>query len=163
MSFQTQKPKRITGPTSLEILVFQAGGQWFGLRSGRQIRLVSFGPGQLKFFETPSEKESGPVGFLTKTGASFPVYDLAYLLGLKSEPGLPAEGQLIQALVENQPVGFIIEQAQEIQRVPVPELRQIPAIINDLWTAPVVWAVWLRPDNTLIPLLDLAFIPAIQA
>lgn len=163
MSFQTQKQKRITGPTSLEVLVFQAGDQWFGLRSGRQFRLVRFGPGQIKLLETPPEKENGLVGYLTKTGASLPVYDLAFLLGLKSEPALPAEGQLIQVLIENQPVGFIIEQAQEIQRVPVPELRQLPAILSDLWTAPVIWAVWLRPDNTLIPLLELAFIPGIRA
>jgi hypothetical protein len=159
LSFQTQKPKQITGPTSLEILVFQAGGQWFGLRSGRQIRLVIFGPGQLKPLETPSENGGGPVGYLTKAAGSYPVYDLAYSLGLHSAPAMPEEGQLIQVLRDNQPLGFTIEQAQEIQRVPMPELRQLPAIVSRLWTAPVIWAVWLRPDNTLIPLLDLAFVP----
>lgn len=159
MNYQTQKPKRVTGPTTLEILVFQSGGQWFGVRSGRQIHLLGFGPDRFKPAEADARVEGGPAGYLTIAKNTFPVYNLAFLLGLKDTPTLPEEGQLIQAAIEDQMVGFAIEEAQEIQRVPVPELRQIPAIVNPSEVAPVTWAVWLRPDNTIIPLLDLAYLP----
>jgi chemotaxis signal transduction protein len=157
MSLQIQKSERVNSPAgiiaSLEILVIRVGGQWFGVRSDRQIRLLSYEAARLN---KPPEPALGQLpGLLGILGAEeLPVFDLAHLLELPALPNASPPGQLIQVNFNGQPLGFAIEQAQEIQRVALTELKQLPPIIKQLRSKPVVWAVWQRSPAELIPLLD---------
>lgn len=162
MSFQIQKSNLAPTPTTLEILIIRVAGYWLAVRSTTQLRLLSFEAGQLAAGGPVTERQAGRIGYLKKANYSFPVYDLAFLLGLKDKPELPESGQIVQTLVGGQAAGFTIEQAQEIQRVPVTALRQLPEIVSRVRITPAIWAVWTRPDGELIPLLDLAFVPGTE-
>jgi chemotaxis signal transduction protein len=157
MSLQIQKSERVNSLAgkiaSLEILVIRVGGQWFGVRSDRHIRLLSYEAARLN---KPAEPALGQLpGLLGVLGeAKVPVFDLAYLLELAPLPNTSPLGQLIQVNFNGQALGFAIDQAQEIQRVALSELKQLPPIIKQLRSKPVVWAVWQRSPAELIPLLD---------
>lgn len=157
MSSHIQKSNQASGPTTLEILVVRVAGEWLAVRSARLMRLVSFEARQLQADEPGQTNFPGRLGLLQKANEAVPVYDLAYLLGLRNAPQTPESGQLVQASPEGQPACFTIEEAQEIQRVPVAELRRLPEIISRSQTNPAIWAVWARPGGELIPLLDLTF------
>ena len=162
MSFQIQKTNRASAPTTLELLVFRVAGQWLAVRSTRQLRLVSFAADQVQASDRATDRQAGQVGFLNRPNYSFPVYDLAFLLGLKDNPELPESGQIVQTLLDGQPAGFTIEQAKEIQRVPVNALRQLPEIVKRLRLTQAIWAVWPRSGGELIPLIDLALVPGTE-
>lgn len=165
MSVQIQKSERATAKTFLEILVIRVAGQWFGLRSDRQIHLRNFEAGKLIKSDDPALAElSGLLGELENL--RLPIFDLAYLLELPASPSASPASQLVQLNLSGRAFGFAIEQAQEIQRVPLNELKQLPPIIKQLRSRPAIWAVWQRPSKELIPLLDFSFVldkPAKQA
>ncbi len=153
MSLQSQKSERAAPRTYLEILVIRVAGQWFGLRSDRQIHLLHFEASQLRQPDGNLAQISGLLGELGEN--RLPVLDLAYLLELPTHS--PAK-QLVQLTLNGQTFGFAIEQAQEIQRVALAELHQLPPLIKHLHTRAAVWAVWQRSAEDLIPLLDFNFV-----
>jgi hypothetical protein len=157
MSSQIQKPKRDISPTYLEVLIIRVAGQWFGLRSDRQIRLLQIGTSPLNKPADPALAQlAGLLGELGTTG--LPVFDLAYLLKLPSDPAASPSGQLVQLTLNGHAFGFAIEQAQEIQRIPLTQIHQLPPLIKNLQIRPAVWAVWQRSQSELIPLLDFFFV-----
>jgi chemotaxis signal transduction protein len=169
MSLQTPKSERVNPPaakiTALELLVIRLGGQWFGVRSDTNLRLLSFEAARLM---PPADPALGQLpGLLGVWGKEqMPVFDLAHLLGLAPPPQAVPPGQLIQVTLNRRALGFVIDQAQEIQRVTLAELKQLPPFIQQLRSRPVVWAVWQRSPTELIPLLDLQAVlekPAKQA
>ncbi len=154
MSLQRQKSERAAPRTYLEILVIRVAGQWFGLRSDRQIHLLHFEASQLRQPDGPALAQiSGLLGELGEK--RLPVLDLAYLLELPTDS---LANQLVQLTLNGQTFGFAIEQAQEIQRVALAELHQLPPLIKHLHTRAAVWAVWQRSAEDLIPLLDFNFV-----
>ncbi len=160
MRFQIKKFNAASGQATLEILVIRVAGQWLALRSARQLRVASFEAGQLGPGDPLTDRQTGRIGYLNKANVSLPVYDLAFLLGLKAEPALSDNGQIIvQTWPGSGTAGFTIEMAQEIQRAPLTALRQLPEIVRRPGITPLIWAIWLRPDGELIPLLDLTFVP----
>lgn len=151
---KSEQVKPVPGKiTYLEILVIRVAGQWFGVRSDRYLRLQSFEVARLKAPDEPALTHLA--GLLGELGAArLPVFDLAHLLDLPTHPPAPPVGQLIQITLNERGFGFAIDEAQEIQRVALAQLKQLPPIIKQLRFRPVVWAVWQRSSAELIPLLD---------
>ncbi len=159
MSLQTPKSERANPPaakiTALELLVIRLGGQWFGVRSDTNLRLLSFEAARLMPPANPALGQlPGLLGVLGED-AQLPVFDLAHLLALTPPPQAAPPGQLIQVTLNRRAFGFAIDQAQEIQRVALAELKQLPPFMQQLRSRPVVWAVWQRSSTELMPLLDL--------
>jgi chemotaxis signal transduction protein len=157
MSLPNQKSERAAPKNYLEILIIRVAGQWFGVRNDQPLRLLNF---QARQLNKPAEPAlAGLSGLLGELGIScLPVFDLAHLLELPDSPAASQAGQLVQLNLNGQALGFAIEQAQEFQRAPMSELRQLPPMLKQLRARPAIWAVWQRSAEELIPLLDFNFV-----
>jgi chemotaxis signal transduction protein len=139
--------------TYLEILVVRLAGQWFGVRSDQNLRLLHFVESRLSPASNPAL--TGLAGFLGELDrGQLPCFDLAALLELPTGLARAPLKQLIRLTLNGRNLGFAIEEAQEIQRVALTDLKQIPPVIKILRSRPAAWAVWLRSPEQLIPLLD---------
>lgn len=155
MSFQSHKSKTANTQLTLEILVFRVAGQWFGLRGDRQLHLRNF---DYRKLQPPSDPALAQLARFLGELDGLPVFDLAQLLKIDIEPKTNPAGQLMWLNLGGMNCGFVIDEAQAIQRVPLNELKLLPLVIRQLNLIPAVWAVWQRAKDDLIPLLDFNFV-----
>ena len=136
---------------TLEVLLIKLDAQLFALRARQIIRLQQFKADQL----LPSTNIQLPYlhGLLGWRGTYLPLLDLATLLELT--PGSLDDSQQVLVLEQvGQPVGLLVQAAQQIERFNLADLHLLPPLIEQNLLKPAVWALWKRSPTELIPLFD---------
>jgi chemotaxis signal transduction protein len=161
--------------STFEVLVFCVGETWLAVRANRIQRLMAYTneaikpptahdpafPALLGFFEPSSilDKKEGDLtspqsGKFLVSLERFPVLALNTLLELSAPVGETSYKQIICFEHNGGTVGFAIETALEIERANVTDVRVLPAWVEKSRHKPVVWALWQRTDDDLLPLVD---------
>lgn len=172
-SSSNTEPKTSSARVStFEVLVFCVGETWLAIRANRIQRLMAYTPAAIKpgtpddpTFEAPAllgyfepaglaEKKEGFSPTLSGKVASFPVLALDKLLELSAPVSEDAYKQIICLEHNGGTVGLAIESALEIERANVTDIRVLPAWVENSRTKPVVWALWQRSHDELLPLVE---------
>lgn len=139
--------------TSIEVLLVQIGDQWLGVRTKRLLRLAPFSLNRLS--PIPEELSSllpALLGVVSQAD-NMPVIDLVRLLELPLETR-PSSEQMMIIEYEGLAVGFVVQVAQEIERVNLKDIRLLPRLVEQSLVKPVVWAIWQRSAEEPIPLIE---------
>ena len=137
---------------TLEVLLIQVGQTKLGVRAKNIIRLQSYAPEML--FQPAHDAPKFLLGLLGWRGTYLPLLDLNRLL---QQPPVPAEQPGQQVLViewESRKVGFLVQVAEQIERIWVRDLRLLPSVVEKNLIKPAVWAIWQPQPDELIPLLE---------
>jgi chemotaxis signal transduction protein len=169
-SSNTEPKMSGTRPSIFEVLVFCVGETWLVIRAHRIQRLMAYTTAAIKpgapdepifagllgYFEPsglPEKKESFSPTLSGKL-ARFPVLALDKILELPAPVAEDAYKQIICMEYNGGTIGFAIESALEIERANVADVRVLPSWVENSRTKPVVWALWQRSPDELLPLVE---------
>ena len=139
--------------TSIEVLLVQIGNQWLGIRTKRLVRLAPFSLTRLS--PVPEELSTllpALLGVVSQAD-NMPVIDLMTLLDLSLE-ARPSSEQMMIIEYEGLAVAFVVQVAQEIERINLKDIKLLPRLVEQSLLKPVVWAIWQRSAEEPIPLIE---------
>ncbi len=149
---QSSQEKALAG-NKLELLVIQSGESKLAIRAAAINRLRRFKLAEIQ----PLDNQTIPGGLGHIPSQNLPVLHLAGLLGLdNSQPLDEATCQIIVTEFQGQDVGFVVEQAHEMERAELQDIHLLPAVIEQLLYKPAVWALWQPSPENIVPLVDLS-------
>lgn len=160
---------------TFEILVVCVSEILLAIRANRIQRLIAYLPGAI---QPPAAEEPtfpGLLGYfdpsampaktdggsrlarhrvLADSTQRFPVLALSGLLELPVPANTDAYKQIICIEQNGTTVGFAIEAASEIERANIADVRLLPKWVEESRIKPVVWALWQRTPDDLLPLVE---------